>query len=163
MTCVYCKTEFTPTVTWQKYCTHKCYRKRNSAAHYQRHKQKRDAQSKAWAKKHPRRRKVIYLRYQRNHAKEIYARNKWRQAEWYARRQSREVLLNITPPVCTATGRHRGRIECHHNDGNVFNQAPANLRWLCKKHHEALHHEQQGPNAVILASLHQPDQTTDRS
>lgn len=159
MLCNWCGVEC-PDPVWpqtrKKFCSDRC----TDASYYQRHKAAHDAYSKAWAKRHPRKRRRISLRYQRTHAKAIYQRNKWREGERRARAASRKILLKIRPARCEAVGRHRGKIECHHRDGNPENLTSTNLMWLCVRHHRS--HHLVVPLAEALGSSPLPAPTLDQ-
>lgn len=161
MICQRCGQEFIPTHRakhLQKYCSRKC----NNAVYYRRHKAEHDAYSKEWAHRNPERRQAIYLRHQRRKAKEIYQKNKWREPDRRKRVESRAKLLKLRPPKCVGDGQHRGRIECHHLDGNPQNTDITNLAWLCKKHHEDLHHSE-GRRSATPASSHHPEPSIHRT
>lgn len=133
MDCLYCQSPVPP--SRRRYCSKPCMTR-----HYQdRNRSRINAVSRAWCRRNPKARKRSYTKYQQENAKVIYQRNKWRQAEWYSRTASRRILLKLRPLACEARGKHSGRVECHHRDGDPFNREPENLQWLCKRHHTEAH------------------------
>jgi len=151
MNCQHCGKRFKPVVPWiQKYCSRTCCVIHCNATHYARNKTEHNANSRAWAKAHPRKRRAIYLRYQRKHSREIYLRNRWRESDRRARVASRKVLLKIRLPACEVPGVHKGKVECHHRDANPKNLVQSNLMWLCVKHHRQ--HHMLAPIAEALVS-----------
>lgn len=123
-----------------KYCSKRCcYR-----GHYQEHWALHQEQARAWTKAHPRKRRAIQNAYYARNAAKIIAKrsaDKEALADMTGRNLSRIALLKQGPPKCRFRGKHRGRVECHHLDGNPRNRALPNLVWSCKRHHEVLHHQ----------------------
>lgn len=156
--CQQCKAEF-PDPVWPqppqtKYCSPPC----NKRACYERHKAKYTTANKAWAAAHPEGRKAIKRRWN-NSDKGVKNRATWsrrHRAGMYqalseetkvlyrqrvqARATSRRTLLQVQPhKQCVIPPPHKGRIECHHKDGNPFNTQVGNLEWRCKSHHVQAH------------------------
>jgi hypothetical protein len=129
----------------RKYCSKPCANR----AYQIRNREHINAWSREWVRTHPEQRRRNYLRYQQANAKAIYQRNKWRTAHSRARTLSKKALLKIHPRVCEAPGKHSGRIECHHRDGDPLNTGVVNLAWLCKRHHEQVHHAQTGTGTSL--------------
>ena len=154
MVCEYCQVKLPP--DRPRFCSKRC----GDRQYYRTHKERHRALGRAWIKRNPERRKATYTKYQREKAKLIYQRNKWRHAESYSRTASRRILLKLRPMRCVSRGKHSGRVECHHKDGNPFNRLPENLEWRCKKHHVAAHPR---PAAVALDSSPRLARSTHRT
>lgn len=168
MLCAHCQGQFTPApwpATRAKHCSIRC----TKAAYYQRNKAAVNAASKAWRLAHPEIRRRVQRAWNQStrgkalkrawfqlHYPRLYAQ--WRESGYLrvinARTQSRRVLLRHHPTKrCCCRGRHEGRIECHHRDGNPFNWAVTNLEWRCLRHHRQWHARHPAPPAPMPAAL----------
>lgn len=134
-----------------KYCTVKCMKR----AWYLRNKETVNAKARGWCKKNRAKRLIV------QHNWNVSAKGRRMKRAWHqrhrqrlyalmkasggvklitARGQSRRILLRRQPDrTCVGRGRHEGKVECHHKDGNPFNYEPSNLEWRCRRHHLLAH------------------------
>lgn len=152
LTCQHCNTVFAPKpwpATRAIYCSSRCnkaaWRARNLRAVRQSGR-RYNASAAGLAAKSRWNRSPKGVRnrrdWQRRNGKAIYARLKGPafSAKVAARARSRAKLLAARPDMqCVGRAPHRGRIECHHKDGNPLNERLSNLEWRCKGHHLAVH------------------------
>ena len=169
MTCLHCRRRFAKRAwpaTNNKYCTPDC----RKAAFADRHRVEYNQKSTDYRIRNRAKRLATQRRWNNSEAG-IAARRRWARAHAKtqyakiagtvntaavnAREQGRKILRRVRPPVCEdARLPHRGRIECHHRDGNPLNNAVVNLAWLCKRHHTQVHVDQrESQNARCLPNL----------
>jgi hypothetical protein len=159
MKCAHCSTDFAPKpwpTTKNLYCSTPCMKR----ASYERHKAETYARQRARIAENPEPSREAKRKWNRSekgmtnrrdwarrNGKRTYAkiRGPENTAKVQARIRSRAKLLTHDPTMgCVAPPPHRGRIECHHRDGNPLNKALRNLEWRCKAHHIALHPARNG-------------------
>lgn len=152
-----CSNSFVPRpwpATRNKYCSIEC----NKRAYQLRHRERLNEESKKRYAADPERHREYKrrwnnkpegyanrLEWQKAHYKETYERAKREKdllAKVRGRWHSRRILLRSGRPCAceiVGLGEHRGRIECHHLDGNPRNITLSNLQWICKRHHSLQH------------------------
>jgi len=59
--------------------------------------------------------------------------------DMYERVFSRRTLFATTPTECVICGEVKGKIYCHHRDGNPRNTDLSNLEWRCPSCHRKTH------------------------
>ena len=156
MTCANCGKRFRRPAwpaTRSKYCNVQC----NKAAYGKRHKKRLNAKAREWRAANPARSREIKRKWNNS------ARGTAIRADWYHRNAKavyqrflkrgglalvrtrelsrRKLLATGKAKRCVRKGPHRGRIECHHKDGDPFNRRLRNLLWLCVEHHREHHRE----------------------
>lgn len=166
MICPHCRTRFVPAPwpsTHQRYCSSTCSRR----AWYERNVEQHAERTKEWCRTHRPRRLEIQRRW--NATPEAIAQKRaWQRAHykaWYAQMKAtgglRVVYARVTSlrrlkrhnPLkqCVCPPPHRGRIECHHRDGDPFNTALENLEWQCHAHHQQAHGRSRPPLPDVAA------------
>lgn len=155
--CKYCGGKFRPKpwpATRAKYCSASC----NKAAWYQRNKVRVNAKAKIWCGANRPLRLEVQRRWNASPRAKLL-KQKWRDKHALtrvltpderkliaARTTSRRRLKRHRPiKRCVCRGRHHGRIECHHRDGNPLNTTLSNLEWRCYRHHRKLHGQFRDP------------------
>lgn len=159
MICPHCSAEFTPTpwpATHQTYCSRRCMKQ----AYYQRHRVRLGVKTRDWCQRNRATRLAVQRRwnastsakrrkkawYQQNYQR-MYAALKARGGVKIitARGTSLRRLKRHQPDrQCVCAPPHKGRIECHHRDGNPFNTQLENLEWRCTSHHVQVHQAMRG-------------------
>jgi len=159
--CVVCRKCFSrkgwPT-TKHLYCSGKCRRK----AYYRKHRERILAAFKEKNDGAGRERRLAVQRRWNNSERgqrskrKWYARNKATRFEEYlklyhddpyiravqrARAKSRKILKGIDPERECVICLGKGRIQCHHVDGDPLNIEPSNLVWICLPCHSLVHSE----------------------
>lgn len=159
-----------------KYCSKPCMQR----AWYLRNKPRVYAQTKAWCVRNRELRLEVQRRWnekasakraKRRWARENYARMyaQWKQDGTIklisARTTSRRRLFRHKPiKKCVCRGKHEGRIECHHKDGNPLNTTLTNLEWRCFLHHRRGHGRLRTPkpSLAVRGSSRRRAPTSDR-
>ena len=180
MRCPTCQAEFERKpwpATHQTYCSIPCMKR----AYYLRHKSRIDARTKRWCREHRDLRLEVQRRWNAKASAKV-AKRVWQRAHykaWYAaykanggiplntaRGTSRRRLVRHQPEkICVCRGRHEGRIECHHKDGNPFNTLLSNLEWRCLRHHRMKHglYREPKPQLGVRGSSRRLAQTQSRT
>ena len=154
--CQYCSADY-PDPVWprtrSKYCSTDC----NKRAYYDRHKDRLVAKAYQWCKDNRKKRLEVQRRWNATEGAKR-SKQKWLDANKgkiydkikatggiplsTARGTSLRRLKRHQPhKLCVEPPPHKGRIECHHKDGNPFNTHVSNLEWRCKQHHVSVHRE----------------------
>lgn len=164
MRCAHCRQTFTPKpwpATRAKFCSIAC----NKRAWYERNKTRVNSQSTRWNRQHRELRLEVQRRWNATAAAKAQKRA-WQQANYAkqyakmkanggirrisARTTSRRRLLRAQPTQqCVCPPPHRGKIECHHRDGNPLNTVLTNLEWRCFFHHRSEHGKLRRPQPTL--------------
>lgn len=159
MRCVQCGESFTPKpwpTTRAKFCSTAC----NKRAWYERNRDRVNAATRQWCQVNRELRLEVQRRWNASDsAKALKAA--WRATHprtptdhdrqlISARTTSRRRLLRAQPKKrCVCPPPHRGRIECHHRDGNPLNATLENLEWRCFQHHRSGHGKLRHPRPQL--------------
>lgn len=164
MICAQCRHRFTPKpwpATRAKFCSPPC----NRRAWYERNKEWVNQRVQLWCQRNRELRLEVQRRWNATASAKAQKRA-WQQAHYQetydrwkrdgtiklisARTTSRRRLLRAQPHKrCVCPSPHRGRIECHHRDGNPLNTTLTNLEWRCFHHHRSGHGKLRRPQPQL--------------
>ncbi len=149
MYCAHCRKRFKPRpwpTTRNKFCSIRC----NRDAWYTRNKDRVNAKTRQWCKDNRELRLEVQRRWNASSWGKVL-KNAWRldhprvltpqERKNNSARSTARRRLRRKHPIrrCVCRGPHRGRIECHHKDGNPLNSLLTNLEWRCFYHHRLGH------------------------